>query len=152
MKLQVVIGGYMGQPVTIGCVIDDDTGVLSVAKVFDHSEKRMEGFAVVSNMDLPDCDFLFTDKHLRDAIRSYFARVGQDMVGIAQQLARFDPTNRIEKDAVDETGPRYRISPDIDNGQVAVLAAVAFAESQRPVNAALSAMQDLNDFYSVTTI
>ena len=43
-------------------------------------------------------------------------------------------------------------SPDIDNGQVAVLAAVAFAESQRPVNAALSAMQDLNDFYSVTTI
>lgn len=152
MKLQVLISGFMGQATTLLCVVDDDTGVLTIGKQVPFSEARMEGFALASNMDLPECDYLFTDKHLRDAIRSYFSRGGQDMVAFAPSLVRYKPDNRIEKDAVDESGPRYRISPDIDNGQIAVLAAVAFADAQQPLKAVMTAINDLSDFYSITTI
>lgn len=152
MKVQVTIAGFMGQPVTLACVIDDETGVLTVGKQVAYNEDRIEGFAVVSNLDLADCDYLFTDKHLRGAIRSYFSRSGQDTIAIVPALARYQPDNKIERDAVDETGPRYRISPDIDNGQIAVLAAVAYADAQRPISAAMDAMQELSDFYSITTI
>lgn len=152
MKVQVNITGFQGPAITLLCVIDDDTGVLTVGKQAEYTEKRMKGFALAANMDLPDCDFMFTDKHLRDAIRSYFSRVGQDTVAVVPALARYLPDNRIEKDAVDESGPRYRISPDVDNGQIGVLAAVAFADAQRPIGAAMSAMQELSEFYSITTI
>lgn len=152
MKVQICIGGYQGPAITIGCVIDDKTGVLTVGKQYDFTEKRMEGFALVTNLDLPDYDFLFTDDHLREAIRNYFRRVGQETIGIAPTLLRYQPDNRIERDAVDESGPRYRISPDIDNGQLAVLAAVAYAESQGKIQSAISAAHELSDFYGITTI
>jgi hypothetical protein len=152
MLVQVSIAGFSGQPATLACVINDQSGVLVIAKSVTYTEERLSGAALVTNLDLPDYDFRFTDAHLRESIRSFFTRTGQDMLVIAADMRRYDPTNRIERDAVEESGPRYRISPDIDNGQVAVLAAVAFADSQKPVTASISAMNELADFYSVTTI
>lgn len=152
MKLQVAISGFMGQATVLLCVIDDDTGVLTIGKQAPFTEERKEGFALVTNLDLPDYDFEFTDKHLSDAIRSYFSRAGQDMVAFAPSLTRYQPDNRIEKDTVDESGPRYRISPDIDNGQIAVLAAVAFATKQKPISAAAEMMNELSQLYAITTI
>lgn len=153
MRIITIISGFQGSAVTIASVFDEKTGVLVVAKQIGYREDRPKpDMALVSNLDLQSCDFQFTDKHLRDAIRSYFTRRSQGMLDIDSSLARYLPDNRIEQDGVDESGRKYRIAPEIENGQIAVLATVAFIEAQKPISAAIDMANELSDFYRITSI
>lgn len=153
MRIITIISGFQGQAVALASVLDEKTGVLVVAKQLAYREDRPKpDMALVSNLDLQSCDFLFSDKHLRDAIRSYFTRRSQGMLEIDSALGRYLPDNRIEQDGVDESGRKFKISPDIDNGQIAVLATVAFIEAQKPISAAIDMANELSDFYRITTI
>lgn len=155
MKFSVSISGYGAtgsESVTILCLFDEGTGVLVAGKSIGFSEIRLEGFAMVTNLQLPERDFLFTDEHLRGAIREYYARSGQGLIDVADELSRWIPDNKIELLGVDERGPKYQLSPDIGNGEVAILAAVAFVLAQEPITGALGAMEEFNELYKITSI
>lgn len=153
MKIQSTIAGFAGQPTTIIGSLDERTGVLVMVKEVKFREERIdETFALVSNLNLPELDFRFGDDHLGSAIRTYFTRRAQTTIDIMQELQRHLPDNKIESDAVDEGGRRYRIHPEIMNGQIAILAAVALCEKQDPFNAAMQMQEELIDFYRVTSI
>ncbi|SER35668.1 MULTISPECIES: hypothetical protein [Pseudomonas] len=150
-KIQVSIGGYQGRPVTLLCALDDSTNVLTIAAESPILTERKEGFAVVTNQDTDSFDMKFTDDLIRDAITSYYARSSQETLAVLDALARFSPDNAITKDSFDERGPRYRISPDIQNGQLAILAACAFADRQQPMNAITSMASELMQLYQAYT-
>lgn len=152
MRIQANIAGY-GETITLVGVLDDETGVLVVMKKVPYSEKRLkDDFALVTNADLPEYDFRFTDEHIGPAIRSYFNRSSQGSIDISDELARYRPDNRIEKDKVDERGPSYRISPEIDGGQFAILAMTAFVDCQQGIATAMGAMDEMAELYDVVTI
>lgn len=153
MNIQVTIAGFQGGPITLLAFHDPETGVLAVAKQTQrHNEKRVkEGFALVANLDLEDLDFRFSDDMMRDAIRDYFTMKAQGTITLESSVSRYQPDNKIEADQVDERGRKYRVSGDIDNGQVGILALVAFIQKQRPMQGAIDAMKDLADFYRIET-
>lgn len=155
MNFSVSISGYGAtgsKPVTVLCVYDEGTGVLVAGKEVSFKEQRVEGFSMVTNLQLAERDFLFTDDHLRDAIRGYYARSGQGLIDVSDELSRWLPDNKIELNGVDERGPKYQLSPEIGNGEVAVLAAVAFVLAQEPITGALGAMEEFNELYKITAI
>ena len=155
MKFSVSISGYGANgaaPVTILCVFDEGTGVLVAGKSITFKESRVEGFAMVTNLELAERDFLFTNEHLRDAIRDYNARSGQGLIDISDELSRWKPDNKVDLVGVDERGPKYQLSPDIGNGEVAILAAVAFVTAQEPITGAIDAMSEFNELYRITAI
>lgn len=150
MKIQSTIAGFKGERKTVLGNLDERTGVIVMAREVKYTEKRMApDIAVVSNLDLEDIDFRFTDKHIGEAIRVYYTRKAQLTLDVLNEIQNFDPGNMIEPDAVDEGGRRYRISPDITNGQMSVLAAVAFVEHQAGFKAAVSMADEIADFYRV---
>lgn len=65
---------------------------------------------------------------------------------------RYEPDNAIELQGVDENGRRYQLRESITNGQIAILAAVAFVENQKPIQSAISAAHELEEFFGITTI
>lgn len=161
MNIQVSIGGFAAQATTIIGQLNERTGVLVLVKEVKYRETRIPQkseqdpvFALVSNLDLPDLDFRFEDTHVRDAIRSYFTRKSQMTLDIVpdQGLQRHMPDMKIEMEKVDEGGRRYRVAPDITNGQIAILAAVAFVDRQQALPAAISMADELADFYRVQSI
>jgi hypothetical protein len=152
MKIIASIAGFTGSPTTLAAFFDSETNVIAVAKQIEFREERPEGYGMVTNLDLDAVDFKFTDKVMQDAIRSYYTRKAQGTLDIVDALQRFHPDNRIEQDEIGETGRRFRISPDIDNGQIAVLAICAFVDTQSSIRGALDAMNDLNEFYGIMTI
>lgn len=152
VKFQVSIAGYNGPATTLNCVIIAAENVLVIAEEHPLEETRRDGFGMVSNLDLAAVDYRFTDQHMRDAINSFFVRDSQQTLDLVEKLARHAPHNAITKDGYDERGPRYRIAPDISNGQMAVLAACSFADVQSPVSKALSMMGDIAALYQLTSI
>jgi len=133
MRIQICVVGFALQPITLIAVLDEKTGVLVIAKEVPYTEERIkEDFAVVSSSDLPDSDFVFKDEHLREAIRTYFDWGGSELVTVDELLGRHLPDNKIEQEGIDERGRKYRLGDGITNGQVAVLAAVAFAQQGIP--------------------
>lgn len=153
VKLQATIAGYAGNPATLVGMFDDETGVLVVAKQIKYRETRAgDDFVLVSNLELPSVDVRFGDADLKEAIQCYFTMRSQGVLDIVDELQRYQPDNRIESDAIDAQGRKYRISSEIDNGQLAVLALVCALNAQRPIRSAMSAADELADFYSVQTI
>lgn len=115
LKIQIVIAGYGGEPVTLVASLDNN-GILVVVKDIAYREEKVSHeFSLVSNLDLPQTDFRFDDKDLRNTIRSYFTRIAQETLILNNPVARFRPDNKIERDTVDERGQRYRIAPDINS-------------------------------------
>lgn len=155
MKFAVSISGYGpsgDKPITLDCFYDRDGDFLVMMKETPFTEVRPEGSNLVTNLDLQTRDFLFTDEHLRDAIRSYFGRSGRGTIHLEDSVMRFIPDTKIETDGIDEKGPKYRLSADIQNGHVAVLAAVAFASTQSTKSAVIEMMDDLTNLYQVIEI
>lgn len=153
MRIQVNAAGYHGDPVTIMCLLDEQTGVLVVGKKVDYRESRVKpDVALVTNMDLPDLDFRFQDRHLSESIRSFFTRDGQGLLDITKELGLYNPKEKIEMVGVDEGGRRYNIHDEVTNGQMAVLMAIAFVENQKPISAMIDATNELLEFHTVTSI
>ncbi|WP_313453317.1 hypothetical protein [Stutzerimonas nitrititolerans] len=155
MKFEVSISGYGesgAMPVTLQCFHDTQENVLVILEEVPFAEARTPGFAMITNLPLQTRDFLFTDEHLRDGIRDYFARDAQGIIDIDARLVRFRPDAKIENDGIDERGPKYRLQPDISNGHVAILAAVAFVSAQAPINDAIEAVDEFTKLYTAIEI
>lgn len=152
MKIVCSIAGYQGPATSLACSYVEDDGVLVVLKQIEYREARPEGFAMVSNLDLPALDFRFTEEHLKTAIQTYYTRMAQGLIDIDDAVVRYRPDNRIESSEITPMGRAYRIAPEIDNGQIGILAVCAFLDAQRGVAAAISMAADLADLYTVTSI
>jgi hypothetical protein len=152
-KFLVSIAGYSGPAITLVCAYDQRDDVLIIAQEETPLvEERREGFGMVTNLNLSAIDLRFDDLRLRDSIRDYFRRTSQDTIDLIDKLARHSPDNAVTNDGFDDHGPRFRIAPDITNGQIAVFAACSFAGAQSPISAAISMMDDISELYSIVTI
>lgn len=155
MEFVVSISGYGPPgtaPVSLECSYDGEVDVLFIAKQIVFTDQRPKNFALITNLMAQTRDFLFTNEHLRDAIRDFFIRMGQELVVLDDGVSAFDPTNKIEMDGIDERGPKYRLAPDITNGHVAVLAAIAFAAGQDSITQALDVMDEIGQLYAIYSI
>lgn len=149
MKIQASIAGFSGSPITLLAVYDADSGIFFIAKQAKYTTDRsIEGALLVTNMDLPTADFRFSDDDFKDSITSYFDLRSMGALDIDEDLQRWYPDNQIEVDRVDESGKKYRVSPEINNGQVAVLAIAACAAKQRSINAAMDMHAEIHDIYN----
>lgn len=153
----VSIAGYYGSPVTLVCVHSPQDDMLVIAGEEPLVEQRRPGFGMVTNLNLDALDMRFENEQIRKSIHEFQRRLGQETLDLDGSLGRHSPENAVTQDGFDERGPKYRLAPEISNGQVAVLAACAFAAGQSSVERALSLMDDITslistDLYSLTTI
>ena len=156
MRIQCSINGYNGKPVTILSFLKDR--ILTVVKATAFSDERiMEDMATTGNVG-GDIDYKFTDKDFQEAIAAYFEQTNNMEISIDESLARYKPDNRIEIDKIDEKGKSYRVSSDIDNGQIAIIATALFAKKQKGFQAVTEFMNEINsaddsyEMYKVITI
>lgn len=140
-------------PITVLGYLDETNGVLVVAKSVEYKEEKLApDMVLVANLDLPQRDWMFTDDHIQESITRFYSRQAQQLITIPASLARIDPTSKIEVDNIDAHGRKYRLSPDIANGQMAVLAMVAYADRFKGISSALSASTELLDLYKAFSI
>ena len=134
IQIQSTFAGYGGGATTLFSAYDQKSRVLVIARDAGYREERRAGCVVLSNIDGIPCDSRFDGDKLRDAISAYYAlRNGVAADGKGSRLVfdnsvlRSSPEAVIERDGLDDNGPRYRISDAITCAQVAVLAACQHA-------------------------
>lgn len=148
IRIQAEITGYGGPAVNLLGALDPDSGLLIVAKELKFGE-RMEGTIVVSNDSRSERrDKLFSEDDLQDAIRLYFRSLSTSLVELLPTVTKHEPGHRIENDGIGENGTKYRLSPDITNGNVAVLALTFVADSAYRAQAATDFSEELADLFT----
>jgi len=141
------IAGYAGEPTTLVALLDHATGVLAIAKSVKYREEREDGFAFVTNTRSAAYDCQFREEYLTESIRDYKESDGNGTVVLSDETQRYRP--RIEADGVDEKGQKYRLAPDIQNGEVAVLALTYYLQCQRQIHNQNEAMEELMSIISI---
>lgn len=153
MDIQASIGGFQGRAVTLLSNYDPETGIVAIAVEKTYSpDKLADDMALISNMELKARDWLFDEASFGVAIAEYFNMKAQGLLAISDSLTRFAPDNKIEADTVDERGRNYRIHADVDNGQVAILATLAYVKQMKSADDSLDMLDELTSFYSGLTI
>lgn len=151
IKIQANITGFSGKPATVLGALDENTGILVVAKSVPMIP-RFEDCLLISSDARGDRDATFTHGHIQDAISAYFKLRGEVAADGKTALLRFgelaamaDPSSVIENDGVDATsGPRYRIAPDASNAHVAALAMCRYAVTSAAVGDVMDMMDELS--------
>lgn len=134
--MRVNIAGYGGTAVSVFCAYDTESDMLAVSREADYEPTARDGFLKITNQDRDAAyDALFTEELTRNAIGAFFELDALKLLAISPKVQRCNPSNKIERDGMDESGMKYRISPDVTNAQVAVLAASWYANTQRGVSA-----------------
>ena len=127
--IQCNIEGYNGTPCSLFSAYDSETGALQVAVEAALLEEPRKGCVLVSNRKEAERDCHFTAEQLSEAIDAYFSLApasGQfAKIEFADRAARAVPS--VENDGYTSSGPKYRVSPDITNAQVATLATAWYA-------------------------
>lgn len=145
VKMRINCSGYQGEAVSVFGMFDMETDVLLIgqrAKKYD-TEPR-DGFLRITTQDRdPTHDGVFLEEQTRDAIVAFFELEAMNLIQFGEGLSSLDPKNKIERDGMDTGGMKYRIAPDISNGQVAVLIAAHTAVGQRAVGRAGEFFGDL---------
>lgn len=130
------IAGYGGNAVSIYCAYDTDSDILAVSREGEYEDSDRPSFLKISNQNRDKAfDALFTEELTRSAINAFFELDALKLLAISPKAQRCNPLNKIERDGMDEGGMKYRISPDVTNAQVAVLAASWYVNTQRGVSA-----------------
>ena len=143
IKIRVNMAGYAGTPVSLYCAYDPATDMLLVARAGDYEDAARDGFLKVSSLASDkEFDMLFESDQTKEAIEAYFEMDSRRMLTLGEQVQRFNPASQIERDGMDEAGPKYRVSPSITSGQVAVLVACLVARQQRANTVALQQFKD----------
>lgn len=145
VKMRVNIAGFEGAAASLFCAYDPANDLLLIAREGAEFERhRRDGFLHITNQDRDEAiDALFTNDDLQEAISGYFEMSSLGLLTIASEAQRVNPSTKIERDGLDANGPRYRIAPDMSNGQVAVLVACRYAAQQRSVAAASEAVSEI---------
>lgn len=151
LKIQANIQGYMGKPTTVLAALDEETGILVVAKSVPMIARFEDSFLIAADHHA-DRDSLFTDSDLAGAISGYFKLKGSVAEDGVTSCLRFrelaataDPAAVIEHDGVDVSGPKYRIAPDASNAHIATLAICAYAARHTAIDDTLSLADDIMD-------
>ncbi len=151
MRLQAVIGGYAGEATCVIGNYDVKTGVLVVANKMKYREARIEpDLALITNLTFEESDFIFKEEDFRNAIRHFFSMKGQKLIVLHTTIdGSLDPSNQIERQGIDENGPKYAIMPDMSNGAMCVLAMVAYVSKQQSIISAIETAEEMSDWFSV---
>jgi len=147
IQIQATFAGYGGGAATLFSAYDPATRVLVVAKDAGYRAERRKGCVVLTNIDGIPCDSRFDPDGLREAISAYYAlRHGVSSDGKSARLVfdpsvlRASPEAVIERDGIDDRGPKYRIADNITSLQMATLATCLHAlradDVERTVNLA----------------
>jgi len=134
---------------------DPDTGVLLIAEERAEKPGRPIGVdedsMVATNIaNLPEYDVLFDEDDMRAAIVAFFNLYQSGLVVLEQSVRHLNPQSKVEPDGVDEHGRKYRVMPDITNGQTAAIVMCWLTE--RVVNSGrqVEAMKDVPDLGMMT--
>jgi hypothetical protein len=137
IPIQASIVGYSGKPCTLFSAYDEDSQVLVVSVEADYRTQRRDGCMIITNNTDIDRDGLFTEDDLKDAINAFYglhsgvANDGQSSrLVFSDKAARANPGNSIEKDGIDSSGQKFRISESITCAQIAALATCWYAHSR----------------------
>lgn len=145
--LRVNIAGFSGEPASLYGAFDHEDDLLLISDTKEYDPGDAPDMLKISNQERDTHrDDLVSDDDLQAAIRAFFEMDGLKLLVIGEKAARHNPSNKIERDGVDEGGVRYRISPDITCSQVAVMFACLAAARQRTVTGALSIMEEISAF------
>jgi len=150
MILCASIAGYGGKPTTLSAFFDHSTSILVIDKSVQYREERQDGeedWAFITNVRCPAYDCMFLEEHLADAVSAFKTMEGADAVILGDEVAKFRP--RVESDGIDDKGQKWRLNPDMQNGEVAVLALIHFIERQRGLNNVLGGMDEIMDLISI---
>lgn len=138
VNLRINIAGFAGSSCSLFAAYNPDRDLLLIAKESSEYEPgQREGFLKITNQVRDGAyDALFGDDQMEEAIKAYFDMESLGLLSLSQGVQRHNPGTKIERDGLSDTGMKYRISPDMTSGQVAVMAACLFASRQRNVGIA----------------
>lgn len=148
--LQANVAGFTGKAATVLAGYDQEHGILVVAKVRDRMPRiGGDDLVLIETEARADSDAVFDpDKHLREAIGAYYGmRAATTDSGVAKlrysdAAKNADPSSVVELDGYDASGPKYRISPDARNAQIAVLVLCWYLKIQDSMADAMSILDD----------
>lgn len=147
--MRINVAGYFGRPVSVFAGYSPATDILLVSREGEYEANERPGFLHITNQFRDEHhDAVFTEQDLKEAIGAYFELDALRLLTLGPKVQRLSPDGKIERMGVDERGMNYRIAPDINCAQVAVMVACLFASRQRGVNAA----QNLADLFVAVTI
>lgn len=148
VPMRVNVAGFKGEPLSMFGAYDPASDMLLIREPRALEAIARPKFLHVTNIPgQPVCDTFVDESQISDAITSFFMLQTQGLIKLDTKAVRFDPANKIERDGMDDSGIKYRIAPDISNGQLAVILAAYAATRQRGVNAALEDAEDLMSFF-----
>ena len=148
VPMRINVAGFKGEPVSMFAAYDPGSDMLLVRESRTLERAARPKFLHVSN--IPGqiaCDTFIDESQISDAITAFFMLQTQGLIKLETKAVRFDPANKIERDGMDDSGIKYRIAPDISNGQVAIILAAFAATRQRAVAATLEDAEDLMSFF-----
>lgn len=144
IKMRVNVAGYAGEAVTLYGAYDPSNDVLLVAKEDKYADGPRPGFLLITNQERDQArEALFTEDDFSEAINAFFELDGLRLLTLSDSVKRHNPSARIERDGINESGVKYRISPDMTCGQVGVMVACLFANRQRGVRSAADFFNEL---------
>jgi hypothetical protein len=143
VKIQASFAGYGGSPCTVLATLADDGGAIYVAKVIDFKQDRFQDSVIISNMGLDAAESQFLESDLGEAISAYLQSKNGGLVNFSTSAQQSDPGGAIEQDGITEAGRKMRISPDIKNQQVGVLAICLYATKASTNSKVMKMMGDL---------
>ncbi|ABO60642.1 hypothetical protein LA345_39150 (plasmid) [Burkholderia vietnamiensis] len=147
IRVQAIISGYQGAAVNLLGALDPKTGLFIVAKE-QGIDERSDGALVVSNSTrMEDRDRLFDEDKLQRAIQLFFSLKGQGLLELLAAVTKHDPATRIESDGMSERGTRYRLAPEMSNGNIAVLAMIEAADMALAANTTIDTADDIAQMY-----
>ncbi|MGZ8220042.1 MAG: hypothetical protein ACXWT0_00190 [Methylobacter sp.] len=137
IAIQSTIVGYSGKPRTLFSAYNAETRILVISVDADYRKERRDGCMVITNDDSIQRDMLFTEEDLQASIEAFFMLQGgvatdgkSARLVFSDKAMRGNPAQSIEKDGMDTSGQRFRISENITSAQIAVLAACWYAEKR----------------------
>lgn len=152
-KIQATIIGFGGKAVTLFSAYDSDKKILAVSTIAPYKRERFSDSLVITNDKQIDRDSLFMESDLKDAINAFFAMSGgvaldgkSARIVFGEKATRAMPSNAIEKDGLDASGTKYRISETVTCDQIATLATAWYCHNRADsTNAALDFMDSLSE-------
>lgn len=153
IKIQATFIGYGGVPCSLFSVFDTDTSVLAISVQADYRADRRDDCLVITNDTGISRDRFFNDDDIKDSIAAFYslkAGVASDGVSprltFSERAARANPEPSIEKDGIDVTGPRFRVSESVTCGQMAALATCLYAVKSNTIERSIEMADEIATF------
>jgi len=144
MQIQCSIMGFSVKPTSVYSVYNEDTGILVVSAEKGWRTSRFKDCALISDASLDERDFVFSQGKVSDAINAYYDMLSLGSLSILDSASRCNPESGIEYDGLKEGGKVFRLSPSINNSQVAVIASCLFVKTNRVVDEVFDMIDDLS--------